>query len=155
MKTTLALALVAATASFASAGPKDNTWTQLKDAKWQPVDPADKTGKGPQISLVFGNLQKGPAGFLFKVPAGFKPGAHTHTSDDYAVVIQGTLHNFKAPGKDTGPGLTVGGSWFQPGGQPHDNECEASSKDGCILFIYVEKGFDFKPWPDPKAAPAK
>ena len=151
MKTTIALALLAAATTVASAGPKDNTWTQLKDAKWAPLDPADKAGKGPQFSLVFGDMKKGPAGVLLKLPSGFKPGAHTHTSDDYGVIIQGTAHNFKAPGKDSGPALTAGSWWFQPGGQPHDNECEASSKDGCIIFVYVEKGFDFKPWTDPKA----
>lgn len=151
MKTTLALTLVAATATLASAAPKENTWTSIKDAKWSPLDPNDKEGKGPQMSPVFGDMKKGPFGFLLKVPPGFKAGPHTHTSDDYAVVIQGTVHNFKAPGTDTGPGLTAGGSWFQPGGAAHDNECEASSKDGCIIFVYVAKGFDFKPWTDPKA----
>ena len=148
MKTTIALALIAASAAVASAGPKDNTWTALKDAKWAPLDPADKAGKGPQVSVVFGDMAKGPVGVLLKVPAGFKPGPHTHSSDDYAVVIQGTVHNFKATAKDeknTGPALTAGGSWFQPGNAAHDNECEKTSKDGCILFVYMEKGFDFKP----------
>ena len=39
---------------------------------------------------------------------------------------------------------------MQPGGQVHDNDCEASSKDGCQIFVYMPNGFDFKP-----AAPAK
>src|SRR5438876_403044 len=108
--TTLALTLVAAATAIASAGPKENTWTAIKDAKWAPLDPKDTSGAGPQMAPVFGDPKKGPFGFLLKVPAGFKPGPHTHTSDDYAVIIQGTVHNFKAPGTDEGPGLTPGGS---------------------------------------------
>ena len=148
------LVAAAATAAIAGgiafAGPKDETWTPLKDAKWTPLD-AKAGDKGPQVSIVFGDMKKKePIGFLLKLPAGFKPGPHTHTSDDYVTVIQGTAHNFKAPGTDTGPGLTAGGTWFQPGGQPHDNECEASSKDGCIVFVYMPKGFDFVPWTEKK-----
>ena len=151
MKTMLGLALVGALAVSANAGPKEGTWTSMKDAKWTPHDPKDTSGKGPATAVVFGDMKKGPVGFFLKVPAGFKPGPHTHTSDDYGVIVQGTVHNFKAPGTDEGPGLVPGGSWFQPGGQVHDNHCEESSKDGCIIFVYMEKGFDFKP----AAAPAK
>jgi hypothetical protein len=149
MKTTIALALIAASAAVASAGPKDNTWTQAKDAKWSPLDPSDKSGKGPQFTVVFGDPAKGPVGVILKVPPGFRPGPHTHTSDDYAVIIQGNVHNFKSTTKDeknTGPAMTPGGSWFQPGGAAHDNECEKTSKDGCMMFVYMEKGFDFKPY---------
>jgi hypothetical protein len=151
MKLALALTTVAFVGGIAAAGPKDATTAQLKDTKWTPLDP--KLGdKGPQMSVQFGDpKKKGPIGLLLKVPADGKPGPHTHTSDDYATVIQGTMHNFAAPGTDEGPGLTVGGQWFQPGGKAHDNHCEASSKDGCIIFVYMPNGFDMKPWTDPKA----
>jgi hypothetical protein len=155
MKTTIALALIAAATTVASAGPKDNTWTQVKDAKWAPLDPSDKAGKGPQFTVVFGDMtKKEPIGVILKLPPGFKPGPHTHSSDDYAVVIQGTAHNFKSSAKDTkdtGPGLTPGGTWFQPKDAPHDNECDKASKDGCLVFVYMPNGFDFKP----AGAPAK
>jgi hypothetical protein len=157
MKTTIALALIAAATTVASAGPKDNTWTQVKDAKWAPLDPSDKSGKGPMVTVVFGDMAKGPVGVILKVPPGFRPGPHQHSSDDYAVVISGTVHNFKSSAKDTkdtGPGLTPGGTWFQPANADHDNECEKTSKDGCMLFVYMEKGFDFKPAGKP-ATPAK
>lgn len=137
--------------TMAAGAKKEIVLTPLKDTKWTPMD--EKAGdKGPQMSVVFGDLKKkAPIGVLMKFPPGFKPGPHTHTSDDYAVIIQGTAHNWSAPGTDEGTGLTAGGHWYQPGGQPHDNECEASSKDGCLLFVYMEKGFDFKPWTEPAA----
>jgi hypothetical protein len=157
MKTTLAITLLAAASATAFAGPKKEiAITQMKDLKWFPAD--EKAGdKGPMISVVFGDIKaKGkPIGFLLKVPAGGTPGPHTHTSDDYAVILQGTIHNFKAPGDDKGPGVTMGGTWFQPGGEPHDNLCEPTSKDGCISFVYMEKGFDFKPYTAKKDPPKK
>ncbi|HTR50516.1 MAG TPA: DUF4437 domain-containing protein, partial [Kofleriaceae bacterium] len=139
-------AVVAALAGGALAGPlKDIGFFNTKDAKWAPLDPKDTEGKGPQMSVVYGDPKaKGkPIAFFLKMPAGFKPGPHTHTSDYCALVVQGTLHDWKAPGTDEGPGVTVGNGWCQPGGQPHDNECEAASKDGCVALITSPGGFDF------------
>ncbi|HEY1555044.1 MAG TPA: DUF4437 domain-containing protein [Kofleriaceae bacterium] len=155
MKTQLVLgaATVAAFAGGVFAGPlKDVTFHNPKDAKWSPLDPKDTEGKGPQMAVVYGDVKaKGkPIAFYLKMPAGFKPGPHTHTSDYCAVVVQGTMHDWKAPGTDEGPAQGPGSGWCQPGGQPHDNECEASSKDGCMAFITVAGGFDFKPWTEPK-----
>jgi hypothetical protein len=154
-KTMLIASLVAAAfAGGALAGPKDIEMHQLKDLKWTPISPAGD--KGPQVSFVYGDDKtKGPVAFYLKLPAGLKPGPHTHTSDYCAVVIQGTMHDWKTPGTDEGPAVGPGGSWCQPGGQPHDNECEASSKDGCINFITMPKGFDFKPVVDKKAPAGK
>jgi len=150
MKTTMALLLVAAATTAAMANPTASVSTPAKDAKWTPLDPKDTAGKGPQVSVVFGEMGKKEAfGFFLKTPAGFKPGPHTHTSDDYGVVVSGTWHNFKAPSKDEGPGLTAGGQWFQKGGEVHDNACDKSSKDGCLVFVYMPNGFDFTPAPAP------
>jgi len=123
--------------------------TPPEDAKFMPLDPNDKEGKGPQISVVFGDMKKkGPLGFLLKVPAGFKPGPHTHTSDDYAVVVKGTLANF-VPGEEGKP-LAPGGSWFQPGKVVHDNHCVGT--EPCMVFVYTPNGFDFIPVAAPKPA---
>jgi hypothetical protein len=126
-----------------AAKSKEIVVTPAADVKFQPLDPADKEGKGPQIAVVFGDIKKKgtPLGFLFKAPANFKPGPHSHTSDDYAVIVKGTLHNF-APG-DEGKGLTPGGTWYQPGKVVHDNHCEAGSE--CVAFVYTPNGFDFIP----------
>jgi anti-sigma factor ChrR (cupin superfamily) len=116
--------------------------TPDSDVKFQSFDPTDKEGKGPQISVVFGDLsKKGPIGYLLKVPAGSASPAHTHTSDDYAVVIKGAMSNF-APGtedKALGPGAT----WFQPASVAHVNHCHAGGP--CEVFVYMANGFDFAP----------
>ncbi len=124
--------------------------TPPEDVKFMPLDPSDKEGKGPQISVVFGDMKKkGPIGFILKAPPGFKPGPHTHSSDDYAVIIKGALHNFAANG-DEGTAIGPGGTWHQPGKMPHDNHC--SSAEPCLAFVYMPNGFDFKPVPPPKSA---
>jgi quercetin dioxygenase-like cupin family protein len=116
--------------------------TPDNEVKFQSFDPSDKEGKGPQISVVFGDLdKKGPIGYLLRVPAGSTSPAHTHTSDDYAVVIKGAMSNY-APGtedKTLGPG----GTWFQPGGVAHVNGCQAGAP--CEVFVYMANGFDFAP----------
>src|SRR6185295_8222601 len=85
----LSAALSAAVvASHADAdATKEIVLTPAAEVKYVPLDPADKQGKGPQISVVFGDMKKKePLGFYFKVPPGFRPGPHTHTSDYHAVV---------------------------------------------------------------------
>jgi hypothetical protein len=118
------------------------------DVKWTPLDP--KAGaRGPQISVVFGDLKKkAPIGVLLKIPAGAKPGPHTHTSDYWAVVVQGTQHNWPGTG-DEGKALPVGSWWFQPGKAVHDNHCEAGTD--CVMFVYMTRGFDMMPASPTKA----
>jgi len=129
---------------------KDIVLTPADEVRFQPLDPRDKEGKGPQISVVFGDLtKKGPIGYLLKVPAGSTSPAHTHSSDDYAVVIKGAMNNY-APGAE-GKALAPGGTWFQPAKVAHVNHCEAGA--ACEVFVYMANGFDFMPAPGD--APAK
>ena len=127
--------------------------TAPADVKFMPLDPNDKEGKGPQISVLSGDMKKKgtPMYFLLKLPPGFKPGPHTHSSDDYAVVVQGSMHNFAAGG-DEGKAVDVGGSWFQHGKVAHDNHCASTTP--CIIAVYVPKGFDFLPVMAPAGAAA-
>ncbi|MFL5322169.1 MAG: cupin domain-containing protein [Myxococcaceae bacterium] len=126
------------------------TVTPADEVKWTPMDPT-AGDKGPQWSLVFGDMKKkGPTGMLMKFPAGMMPGAHTHTSDYYGVVISGTQKDF-APGEEaSAKDLKPGSTWFQPGKMAHDNHCSADAP--CEIFAYFPNGFDFAP---AKAAAAK
>ena len=97
----------------------------------------------PMVSVLFGNMLKpGPTGLMVKLPAGFTPGPHTHTSDDYVVVLSGKMHNF-APGPDHGKTIGQGGFWHQVGDVPHDNICREGAE--CTFFGYFPNGFDFIP----------
>ena len=83
-----ALAAVSAPANSAVAKMRV---TPADDIKFFPLD--ERAGnKGPQASVVFGDIRKkGPIGLFLKLPAGFRPGPHVHTSDNTVVVLQGTV----------------------------------------------------------------
>jgi quercetin dioxygenase-like cupin family protein len=122
--------------------------TPSADVKWSPIDPKDTEMKGPKMTVLFGDPAKkgAPIGILLHFPAGAIPGPHTHSSDDYAVVVKGVQHNWE--GDNEGPGLGPGSIWYQPGKQVHNNHCEAGSE--CEVFVYMPNGFDFQPAPAPK-----
>jgi hypothetical protein len=151
--TTLLLVVPVVTAGLGFAGGvfaaaakgKEIVVTPAADVKFEAMDPKDTEMKGPSFAVVFGDIKKKgqPIGILLKVPAGGRPGPHTHTSDDYVVGITGMFHDF-VPGGDEGKALGPGGHWFQPGKSVHDNHCE--EKGGtCLSFVYLPKGFDFQP----------
>ena len=162
--TTLLLVLPVATAGLGFAGGvvaaaaakgKEIVVTPAAEVKYEPLDPNDKEMKGPSMAVVFGDVKKKgqPVGILLKMPAGARPGPHTHTSDDYVVGITGTNHDF-APGGDEGKPLGAGGYWFQPGKVVHDNHCEEKGGN-CLQFVYMPKGFDFMPAKTDAKAAAK
>src|SRR5688572_5694700 len=99
---------------YAAAAKKQMALTPAADVKWAPLDPKDTEGKGPKMTVVFGDpKKKGPLGILLNLPADSKPGPHIHSSDYYAVVVKGVEHNWEN-GTDTGPALPAGSHWFQP-----------------------------------------
>jgi quercetin dioxygenase-like cupin family protein len=91
-----------------------------------------------EVSDAYGKIGTGAHGTLLKWPTGFKSVLHTHTADYYAVVIQGTVLNYRPGGKKTP--LTPGSYWFQRGGEPHVTECV--TKGGCMAFMYQPVKFD-------------
>src|SRR5579859_3297697 len=115
--------------------------------QYQPLMPGQP---GPDVAWVHGDAKSGGAFFL-RVPAGGKPGLHTHTSDYQAVVISGTPKHWLARADAKAKPLPAGSYWFQPGGQPHGDEC--AGKDPCVLFVVFSGAFDFTPTPKAKAGP--
>jgi hypothetical protein len=132
-----------APAEYKKDGKPDPGYKEVlaKDLKWAPLDP--KAPKGPQIAVAWGDPQSGPHGFFFKAPAGFTSPAHTHTSDYHAVVLKGTMMNYK-PDDKSPKEMGNGSYWFQPGGVDHITACKAG-KDECMAYIYVLGKFDFAP----------
>ncbi len=122
--------------------------TGVAAVTWAPLDPSNAAG--PQLAVLHGDPKSGGAFFL-KLPAGMKSGLHTHTADYHAVVVSGAPKHFLAGGDAKAKPLAAGSYWFQPGGQPHGDEC--SGKDDCVLYLVMTGGFDFTP--TPKAKPDK
>src|SRR5262252_7619469 len=67
-----------------------------------------------------------------KLPAGAKPGLHSHTADYHAVLISGA-HKHWQPGEEKKAKVLAPGSyWYQPGKQAHGDECTGS--EPCIVY---------------------
>jgi hypothetical protein len=146
--TTLALAAAisvpAATAHADGKTKKPSGPIAADSLTWTPLI-AELGDKGPQFQVVFGDLtkKKSPVGILLKVPAGFTPGPHTHSSDYTGIMIYGELLDTE-PGKlASGEKLTAGRRWSEAANHPHDNQCTTAGE--CLEFVYFPKGFDFKP----------
>ena len=110
---------------------------KLPEAKYGLLDPNNP--KGPEIAVLHGDPSKGGA-FLLKIPAGGKAPIHTHTADYHAVVISGTPKHW-LPGDKKAKPVDAGSYWFQPGGQPHGDECVG--KDPCVVLLIMPGAFDF------------
>jgi quercetin dioxygenase-like cupin family protein len=115
---------------------------------YAPLDPNNKTG--PEVAWVSGDAQQGGAAFL-KLPPGTKPGLHTHTGDYHAIVISGAPRHWLPGQEKKAKPLAPGSYWFQPGNQPHGDEC--TGKDPCVLYLVFAGAFDFTA--TPKAKPGK
>lgn len=114
--------------------------TPVKDLKWQPLDP--KNPGGLQVSLVSGDMFKGPTSFFLKMPAGSKSPGHTHSNDYYAVVTAGNPGH-GATSEAANNGQAVGSTWYQPGKEVHFDNCNGSAE--CVIFlVYPSGGFDFQ-----------
>jgi len=111
----------------------------VADIKWEPYAP----GVPLQVGQLWGDRNKGKHGMFLKLPAGFESGVHSHTTDYYAVLVQGTwVHTVEG---DTSPPkeLAVGSYVMQPGKQNHNDVCK--SKTDCVIFIFQEAKGDFIP----------
>jgi len=116
------------------------TLTPVKDLKWQPLDP--KNPGGLQVSLVSGDMYKGPTSFFLKMSPGSKSPGHTHSNDYYAVVVAGNPgHGLTSEAANNGQ--AVGSTWYQPGKQAHYDNCNGTSE--CVIYlVYPAGGFDFQ-----------
>ena len=100
-------------------------------------------GRGPQISVVFGDMKK-------KAHSAFYSRFHRASGlvrtrirrTTTASSAKAPVHDFGA-GSAEGSPLGPGGHWFQPGNVPQDNHCASTTP--CVMFIYTPHGFDFIP----------
>jgi len=120
-----------------AAKQKASTVISATELKWQPLNPNNPNG--PQIAVVWGDLKKGPVGFIAKFPAGHKSRAHWHTADYGAVLIKGTWIHSDQGGPEGKP-LEPGSYWFQPGKAPHVDECQGPGE--CLGYADFRGPFD-------------
>jgi len=129
--------LSSSAAAKAKGNPPANVPTA--EVKWEPYAP----GVPLQVGQIWGDRNKGDHGMFLKLPAGFEAGMHSHTSDYYGILVQGTWVHTNEGDTSAPKELTPGSYVFQPGKQNHSDLCK--SKIDCITFIYQDAKGDFIP----------
>jgi hypothetical protein len=94
-----------------------------------------EAGAPVQLGALWGDRARGEAGTLLRTPPGFRSGAHSHTADYWAVVVQGAWeHWVPATGEGKGIRLESGSHWTQVKTQLHEDACV--SDISCIIFLF-------------------
>ena len=107
------------------------------DLNWTDLDPVG--APGVKIAVLWGDLQNGPFGAFFKLPAGFAAPVHTHTHDMKLVIVSGTY--IQGPDGQQEFRLGPGSYLMQPGGNyRHTTSCDEASE--CLFFVESNGAFD-------------
>jgi len=142
LKHTLSLPAVAllALSATAAAGPaaENSVARTHQDAslQWGPCPPFLPEGCG--IAVLHGDPAKPNVDVFFKVPAGSKIAAHTHTSAERMVLVSGEL-TVKYEGEKPVT-LKPGTYAYGPAGKVHEASCAKGAP--CVLFIAFESPLD-------------
>ena len=99
--------------------------------------------EGAELTVLWGDLQRGPVGILFRFRAGYRAPMHWHTSDYHAVVLSGKSKHWIEGQDEPAEGHGPGTYWFQPGKQVHGDF--NAGDEPVLIFIYMPNGLDFIP----------
>lgn len=107
---------------------------------WSPCPPV--FAPGCELAVLQGDPQRPNADLLLRVPAGFALPAHTHTSAERMVLLNGrlTVKYLTAPETTLVPGAYA----YGPAGEPHRATCIGD--ETCVLFIAFEDPVDALPY---------
>ena len=124
----------------------------LADAKWTPLmkDPL------PAFAPIEGDAMKGAHYAYLKLPAGFTSPPHSHSSDYWAVLVQGKMTHWAKDGGSEAEAkqLGVGDLTFMPAKTDHISKCFPGAE--CVMAVFQKGKFDFIVAKEAKAAaPAK
>ena len=114
--------------------------SSLADAKWTPLM---KEGPLPAFAPIEGDAMKGAHFAYLKLPAGFTSPAHSHSSDYWAVLVQGKMTHWAAEGGSEAEAkpLAVGDLTFMPAKTEHISKCFPGAD--CVMAVYQKGKFDF------------
>jgi len=131
----------ALTAGIAAAQERPSASIPVTQLKYGPTGVTDGVHGEVQAAAAYGDSSKGPHGTFLKMPAGFVSPIHSHSGDEWVVVISGVAANGR-PGAQDIP-LPVGSYFFQKSGEAHITKC--ISPNECILFLSQKAKYDFIP----------
>ena len=140
--------------AVAKGAAKTPVLTTLTEETWTPLM---KEGPLPAFSNIEGDATKGAHYAYLKLPAGFTSPAHSHSTDYWAVLVQGKMTHWAVDGgsEATAKPLGVGDLTYMPAKVQHVSKCFPGTE--CIMAVFQKGKFDFIVAKEPKAAkePAK
>jgi hypothetical protein len=121
----------------------------LSEATWTPLM---KEGPLPAFAPIEGDATKGAHFAYLKLPAGFTSPPHSHSTDYWAVLVQGKMTHWASVGGSEAEAkpLGVGDLTFMPAKLDHVSKCFPGSE--CILAMFQKGKFDFIVAKEPKVA---
>lgn len=131
----------------AEAGKGEHMMTKWADAELKPMNP---DVPAMRTALVYGDPKTGPVGMIGEMDGGYTNPVHKHSSDYFAVVLEGTGGHSHGEGADKAPAVGAGGYWFQKGDEFHQDACQ--SEENCKFFAFFPGALDFTPKDAPPAA---
>lgn len=124
----------------------DQTIVDVDNVVWAPLA-VDGLPEGGEIAVLRGDLAKGEAEILLRLPMGYKVPNHTHTSDELYVWLAGAFALIAHDGSRTpfrGPAYIS----FPGNAPPHGLECGGA--EPCVLYLRYSRPFDIRYAPEPK-----
>ncbi len=120
----------------AAAGSAPITHRVSSGLQWGACPPIFPSGC--QIAVLHGDPSKPNADVFLRVPGGYTIPAHSHTSAERMILVEGQLTvTYKGAAAAV---LTPGQYAYGPAGLPHDGHC--TGRKACTLFIAFEGPVD-------------
>lgn len=134
----LAICVIALASASAEVRAQTAPVTHTVDSalQWGPCPPIFPAGC--QIAVLNGDPAKPNADVFLRVPGGYTIPAHSHTSPERMILVEGRL-TLRYRGAPKGE-LTPGAYAYGPAGLPHEATCV--SDKACTLFIAFEGPVD-------------
>jgi len=122
---------------FSSFGP-DQTLADIGKLEWQPLN-LEGLQPGAEVATLRGDLGKGGAEILVRVPANYTVPNHSHTSDELYVWLKGPFTYVAADG--TRQQMSAPAYISLPGHTSHALEC---GSEQCVFYLRYGRPFDLQ-----------
>lgn len=137
--TLLTASWLALLAASANAQPQDSVGIPTDQLKYGSTGVTDNVHGEVKAAAAHGDNARGAHGTFLKMPGKFTSPVHTHSSDEWGVIIAGVFANGKPGNPDVL--LPAGSYFFQRAGEPHVSKCV--SENECIIFLSQSGKYDF------------
>lgn len=124
---------------------KDQTIIDVTKAVWSPLK-VEGLPQGADVAVLRGDLAKGEAEILLRLPPGYVVPNHSHTSDELYMWLSGAFALIAHDGTRTefsGPVYIS----FPGNAPPHGLICGDNSP--CVLYLKYSRPFDISYFPEP------